>query len=136
MATMIIPLPPDGAGEFRAIKRELPKLLVRLLLFFTSFYGLFITLSVPWSLRAVIFDEIRYASMGPLAYVWGGMLLTFGTALMVRWCAVQALAFWEYDKRILNGAAVNHDQIRRDNQDEKSALPRLNCSLKLDRCLT
>ena len=110
MATMIIPLPPDGAGEFRAIKRELPKLLVRLLLFFTSFYGLFITLSVPWSLRAVIFDEIRYASMGPLAYVWGGMLLTFGTALMVRWCAVQALAFWEYDKRILNGAAVNHDQ--------------------------
>jgi hypothetical protein len=81
---MIIPLPPDGAGEFRAIKRELPKLLVRLLLFFTSFYGLFITLSVPWTLRAVIFDEIRSASMGPLAYVWGGMLLTFGTALMVR----------------------------------------------------
>ena len=110
MATMIIPLPPDGAGEFRAIKRELPKLLVRLLLFFTSFYGLFITLSVPWSLRAVIFDEIRYASMGPLAYVWGGMLLTFGTALMVRWCAVQALAFWEYDKRILNSTAVNHGQ--------------------------
>jgi cellulose synthase/poly-beta-1,6-N-acetylglucosamine synthase-like glycosyltransferase len=110
MTTVSIPLPPDGVGEFRAIKRDVPKLLVRFLLLFTSFYGLFLTLSVPWSLRAVIFDEIRYTAMGPFAYVWGGMLLIFGTAVMVRWCAVQALAFWEYDKRILNGAAVNHDQ--------------------------
>ena len=94
-------------GEHRAIQHEIPHTLIRFLLIFTGVYGAIITLSVPWSLRAVIFDEIRYASMGPAAYLWGGLLLVFGTAVMLRWCFVQAVAFREYDRRILSGTPTD-----------------------------
>ncbi|MEE7459793.1 hypothetical protein MPAR168_23285 [Methylorubrum populi] len=92
----------EAAGDFRSIDHDVPRFLIRALLLFVSLYGAVITLSVPWSLQAVIFDEMRYASMGPAAYLWGGLLLAFGTAIMVRWCLVQAVAFREYDRHVLS----------------------------------
>jgi biofilm PGA synthesis N-glycosyltransferase PgaC len=93
-------------SEFHSIKRSLPVYLVRSLLFFVTLYGVFITLSVPWTLKAVVFDEFRYTHWGTASYFWGGILVTFGTLVMLRWCATQCLAFREYDNRILNATPI------------------------------
>jgi len=93
---------PRLSGEFKANKRALSKVIVRQLLFITSVYGLLVTISVPWAVDAIIFDESRYANWGYTSYLWGGTMLLFGTVIMLRWCAVQSVAFWEYDRRILS----------------------------------
>src|SRR4051794_37009652 len=101
---------PPLAGEFKVNKRDLPKMVVRQLLFITSAYGVLVTISVPWAVDAIIFDETRYATWGYSSYLWGVVMLLFGTVIMLRWCAVQSVAFWEYDRRILNKDA-NSDEM-------------------------
>jgi cellulose synthase/poly-beta-1,6-N-acetylglucosamine synthase-like glycosyltransferase len=81
-----------SSGEFRSLKRTVPRFLVNTLAVATLIYGVLLMLVLPWSVH----DAVSYGVLNP---TWGVLIGFFGSMFMVRWVIVQFLAFKEHDKR-------------------------------------
>lgn len=84
---------PIAAGEFRSVRRDVPRWPVMVLGLTTLAYGVVLTLVLPW----MVVDAVRTGSLGP---GWGVVITAFGGFLMLRWCVVQGLAFQDHVRRL------------------------------------
>lgn len=85
-------------GEFRAKPRTFPRWMVNFLAIVTFMYGLSLTFTLPWTVQEAVFSDNGLMTQGPFAAIWGGFLIITGGLIMIRWMAVQGLAFYEHDR--------------------------------------
>src|SRR3712207_4890817 len=96
MAASVALTPP---GEFRAVLRSYPRLLINVLAVVSVAYGLILTGILPWiMMKAVLDEEMGIVPSGPVGVLWGICLILIGTLIMARWIVVQALALWEHNQ--------------------------------------
>ena len=87
------------AGEFRARRRAYSRWTVNFLAITTFLYGLILSFTLPWTVQEALFAPgSGLVGHGPLAMAWGAFLVVIGALVMLRWLAVQALAFYEHDR--------------------------------------
>ena len=85
------------AGEFRSIKRPSSGGLVTVLMLMTVFYGVCLTLTLPFNLADGVLDEGALGLFGVVGNVLFAALLLM---TMVRWCFVHPIAFYGFHQTL------------------------------------
>ncbi|WP_445502508.1 glycosyltransferase family 2 protein [Microvirga sp. G4-2] len=82
-------------SEFRSLTRDYPHVLVQMLMGTTYAYGLFLTLTLPWSLQETILLTYDW---GWFAFIGNLILGALCFLTMLRWCLVHGIAFHTFNK--------------------------------------
>ncbi|WP_457092970.1 glycosyltransferase family 2 protein [Microvirga sp. P5_D2] len=104
-------LPAVAHGEFRSVRRDVPRPLVNLLACITLVYGVILTVALPWSLLETSGTWAGSATTGWFEEIGRVLLAVIGSLMMLRWCITQGIAF------------VSHDRIRRKVPESLSSPP-------------
>lgn len=82
-------------SEFRSLTRDYPHGLVRMFMGVTYAYGVFMTLTLPWSLQETILITYEW---GWFAFLGNLIMGTLCLYTMLRWCFIHGVAFYTFDR--------------------------------------